>query len=272
MFPNMDKEALIEALANTMTTSAPHQASKFQNWERLWEFMPDDVWQSEGTAEFASKAIAFLLRAGLRSPTEGTFRTMAVGLLLGGEDKDKAKDYDANMRQSALNMVKTWFRNEVAPYKNIPTVVQDLPQMPQLLRRDQSEQLYGERAAPGKNRLAQVDFQTVLCNTRCRRSKTPCSGLNMPTAVTWQSIETLVTQALHKQQTMAHNVAVPQQLQLKPQPVANVTASPIVPWTQHMLTPPKEERDTSPNGLAAPTPTHLMLPPPAGYQDQAQVH
>ena len=235
MFPTMEKEALIEALANTMTTSTPHQASKSQNWERLWEFLPEDVWESEGTAEFAAKAIGFLLRAGLRSPTEGTFKSMAVGLLLGGEDKATAMEYDVDRRQAAFNMVKTWFRTEVAPYKNVSSVVHELPQQPQLLLRCQAEELYGERAAPGKNRLAHVDFQTMLFNTRCRKSKT---GHSAP-AVTWQGIETLVSQVLNKQQTVASNVPFMQGFQMTQKAVANVPASPLVPWTQ-TPSPPRQ--------------------------------
>ena len=235
LFPTMDKEALIEALANTMVTSTPHQASKFQNWERMWEFMPEDVWESEGTAEFAAKAIAFLLRAGLRAPTEGTYRTMAVGLLLACEGKDKAMEYDPNRRQAAFNMVKGWFRSEAAAYKNVFSVVHDLPQKPQLIQRSLPEKLYGVRAAPGKNLLAHVDFQTLLFNTRCRKSRTPYLANAQP-AVTWQGIETLLSQMMSGQQTMAPHPTL-LWLQMTPQAVANVTASPVVPWAPHMFTP-----------------------------------
>ena len=196
---------------------------------------PEDVWESEGTAQFAAKAIAFLLRAGLRPPTESTYRTMAVGLLLAGEGKDKAMEYDPHRRQAAFNMVKGWFLCEAAAYKNVLSVVHDLPQKPQLIQRSLSEKLYGERATPGKNLLAHVEFQTLLFNTRCRKSRTPYLGNAQP-AVTWQGIEALHSQMMSGQQTMAPHPTL-LWLQMKPQAVANVPASPVVPWSQHMFTP-----------------------------------
>ena len=267
LFPAMEKEAIIQALADAMVTTTAQKVTKFQNWEKMWEFMPERVWESEGTPEFAAKALQFLICAGLRKPSEGTFRAMVVGFLLGGEDKGTAMTYDANQRQASLTMVKNWFRSEVAPYNNVVSVVYELPHKPQLLQRSLAEELYGEQAAPGKNRLANVDFQTMLSNTRCRKNKTPYLGNTQP-AVTWQGIEALLSQLAIGQQTTTPPPALTG-IQIRPHAIANVAASPVVPWSQHMSTPQRPGSSTSS--------TPLALPPPGALQDPAtsplqQVH
>jgi len=265
LFPAMEKEAIIQAFADSMVTTNAQKATKFQNWERMWEFMPEEVWESEGTPQFALNAMKFLIRAGLRKPSEGTFRAMAVGFLLGGEDKGTAMAYDANQRQASLNMVKGWFRNEAAAYNNVVSVVYELPHKPQLLQRSLAEELYGEQAAPGKNRLANVDFQTMLSNTRCRKNKTPYLGNTQP-AVTWQGIEALLSQLAIGQQTMTPPPALTG-LHFNRPAVGNVTASPVVPWSQCMSTPQKSDSSTSSPALPAPTPQHLALVPQSAFQD-----
>ena len=267
LFPAMEKEALIQALADSMVTTTAQKATKFQNWESMWEFMPEGVWESEGTPAFATNALQFLIGAGLRKPSEGTFRAMAVGFLLGGEDKGTAMAYDANQRQASLNMVKNWFRNEAGAFNNVVSLVYELPHKPQLLQRSLAEELYGEQAAPGKNRLANVDFQTMLSNTRCRKNKTPYLGNTQP-AVTWQGIEALLSQLAIGQQTTTPPPALTG-FRIRPHAIANVAASPVVPWSQHMSTPQRPASSTSSPSLPASTPQHLALLPHAALQAPA---
>ena len=106
LFPQAMKDKIIDAIATSMAGCGIQAQSKFQYWEQMWEFMPEDVWATMGTAEFPANAMQFLLRAGLRSPTEGTFKAMSTGMLLGGAEKDNAKSLEANSRQSSLRMTR----------------------------------------------------------------------------------------------------------------------------------------------------------------------
>ena len=112
LFPQAMKDKIIDAIATSMAGCGIQAQSKFQYWEQMWEFMPEDVWATMGTAEFPANAMQFLLRAGLRSPSEATFKATSTEFLFGSADKDHAMTMDVSTRQTGLNMAKTWFRTE----------------------------------------------------------------------------------------------------------------------------------------------------------------
>ena len=104
--------------------------------------MPEDVWATLGTEEFPGTALHFLLRAGLRSPTEGTFKVMSTGFLLGGQDKEHAMTLDATSRQSTVKMTNLWFRGEAKQLTDVKQLIlTDFPKEAQHLHHSYAEEL-----------------------------------------------------------------------------------------------------------------------------------
>ena len=54
----------------------------FLNGEWMWEFVPEDVWKTLATADFAIKAMEFFIGIGLRPPSEHTLSVLAGAFFL----------------------------------------------------------------------------------------------------------------------------------------------------------------------------------------------
>ena len=182
VFDDEQKNKITEAIAQTMTTPGITPLAlpdRFQHWERMWEFMPHDVWLKMGQKEFCDSAITFLMKAGLRKPSEGTYRVLAVGFMLGGEDKERAMQYTDDQKTTMLKTTKEWFKMMVAKFNGAPIIVDSLPHGQRAFTSSIAEKLYGSAGAPAKCALPDVKYHELLNSFKCRRSK------NVPQAAPW---------------------------------------------------------------------------------------
>ena len=134
--------------------------------------MPHDVWLKMGRVDFCESAIMFLMKMGLRKPSEGTYRVLAVGFMLGGEDKERAMQYTDDQKTTMLKTTKEWFKMMVAKMNGAPIIVDSLPHGQRAFTSSIAEKLYGSAGAPAKCALPDVKFHELLNTFRCRRSNT----------------------------------------------------------------------------------------------------
>ena len=238
LFDDEQKNKITEAIAQTMTTpgiTPQSQPDKFQQWERLWEFMPYDVWLKMGHKDFCECAILFLLKMGLRKPSEGTYRVLAVGFMLGGEEKKRAMQYTDDQKTTMLKTTKDWFKMMAAKFNGVPIIVHSLPHGHRAFTSSIAEKLYGSAGAPAKCALPDVKYHELLNKFRCRRSN------NVP-----QAAQTNLRSILEAFANRFSNIDQPrlqglQFTQLGPKPQdqpALAPKGPMVPWTNN-VTPTK---------------------------------
>jgi len=176
-FADADKRALMKAVASTrvMSPSAASE-SKFQDFESLADFLPTSLQAHLGKPEFSSAVLEFVLKLGLRKPSETTFRELALISLVGGEGMDRAMAMTPATRAGMLESTKMWFRRAVGrmpeanPYLHkLPASARDL----QMLHPEFFQQVFGEDPVRPLERDA-IKMELLRAATRCRREKSGC--------------------------------------------------------------------------------------------------
>ena len=108
-FPEESKKTLQACIGDASVIGKVDAAKGFQNWETVCSLLPESVW----AGDFASQLMEFMVSAGLRSPTEGTFRTLSSHILLFTDGPEKAMAMSRESRDMSIEMVKQWFRRIV---------------------------------------------------------------------------------------------------------------------------------------------------------------
>ena len=204
-FADDDKKSLETTIAELcMKATAPDGAANFQNWENFWEFLPAAIWDLFGTGEFGLAVLRFLKDSGLRSPSEPTFRSLAMGLLLSSEGFEKASGMSDDCRFTALDMAKSWFRRVVDGAPAAVHKLNTLPASPALMKQHNLllfQQWYGTSSPTGP-KFERMHLASLCSSTRCRQPKkrtspTKCADASVfpggPAGLSWSNLKQLVS-------------------------------------------------------------------------------
>ena len=186
-FARADEDALLEAMSNTLLqksnevpAAAPEHVAdgkvkegKRQNFETFVNFMPASAWQEMKDSGTLSRACEVLVALGLRSPTEHTFRDIAVAYLLATAGEEQARTMSPVRRTSFAAVVRQSFTTARAHAAEPPTWQMLLERTPADLKIKRP----GVYAAAYKSELpvafpySAVEYESLRTYTRCRKPR-----------------------------------------------------------------------------------------------------
>ena len=147
-FDETHVSSLLDVLMACITDDGDEQ--KFQNYESLVQFLPARLWEHMNPSalfEFLAK------RLGLIKPSEGTFQTIAITLLIGSEGAEAACEYTSAQKNEYMKSVKRkWSSFKGHELGNQQPQMWLLPQSPTLLTPSLLQKIYGDEA-PAPSRI-----------------------------------------------------------------------------------------------------------------------
>ena len=204
-FPPDEKRALMLAISSLPTLSqSPAKGPKYQSYESLLAFVPQSLQALAPSADFGPRFLEFLLRAGLRSPSEPTYQIMTIAMLVGSEGTEKAMGFSSESRAAMIVSTKSWFRRLVAKAPPPSCKLAALPATPTELKHD-NPQLFEELFSVDPPSLAPlidpISVEVLRSSTRMRKSKSldmlPCNkreggSPDSKGAVTWTDLQKIL--------------------------------------------------------------------------------
>ena len=206
-FPPEHQKSLMRVMAQLSSVSPTKSAdSKFQNFEALGNYLPASVVNRRDTPDFTTALLHFVLRLGLRKPSEPTFKELSVLALVGSEGMEKALGFSPETRAGMLESTKLWFRKAAERMPVASPWIALLPQSPkdlQSLHPEHFEALFS--ADPVKPLdIDPVHLEMLRAGTRCRKPKlgrqfsqtsfsSPGGSSGNNAAVTWQDLRQLMS-------------------------------------------------------------------------------
>jgi hypothetical protein len=148
----------------------PGTSSQLQNWERIPHYLPQNLWADLKIGNCAP-ALDFVVRMGLRHPTEATARAISLVVLFGSDGFEKTNAMEPKQKLVFLQSVKQMLkdrRKAAAPptvfISLLPTAPKDLSdQNPVLFK-----QWYGEGGAPMASPMSDIQFSQLKGSFRLR--------------------------------------------------------------------------------------------------------
>ena len=154
--------------------------AKQQSWESAVHFIPGSVWKRLEEHSVA-ELLDFIVRLGLRSPTEHTLLALSCCVLAVSEGVDKSVNMSVDNRLVFHQTVKTMFKEKVKFAPSPLVWVQELPASPEQFKRSYSalwEALYASEA-PCSCPVSELSLAQLKAISRCREVR---KGSLKPTA------------------------------------------------------------------------------------------
>ena len=214
-FTSEDQTGMFAAMARLKACNGelpvpPNSSVNMQDWETIVGFVPENVWNAEGTGSFGMMLMEFILAMGLRNPTAGTSQVLSLLTLVGGEGVPKVAAMSPEARLHATRSWKKWMKRAADKKAKPEPWVAVLPLSPQDLQVQypdlHASVFAASRAAP--ERIDPAKFEILRANTPMRAPKgsAKCSRAG-PTIVAGggvqQMMQNMVQQAV---QQMAHQM------------------------------------------------------------------
>ena len=186
-FARADEDALLEAMSNTLLqksnevpAAAPENVAdgkvkegKRQNFETFVNFMPASAWQEMKDSGTLSRACEVLVALGLRSPTEHTYRDLAVAYLLASSGAEQARTMSAERRTSFAAVVRRSFATVKKQAAEPPTwelVLEKTPADLKMKRPGVHAAAYNSEP-PVAFPFSAVEYEALRTYTRCRKPR-----------------------------------------------------------------------------------------------------
>ena len=147
--------------------------SNFQNWESLHKFVPQSIASISGTPAFGCELMKFVIRGGLWSPSEKTYRMLTLAMLAGSAKVETIMGMPKEDRVDAIESTKTLYRGALdgkAPSR----LMMKLPETPaklQVVCPALYETWYRDDPPVGLD-VDDLSMDILRASTRCRKEKT----------------------------------------------------------------------------------------------------
>ena len=218
-FAPRDEEVLLDTVADlvtcapTTTTSASSKTA-LQDFESFSNFLTADVWERIANGDMQA-IVNFLLRLGLRFPTEPTSRTVAVVFLAYSEGVEAVQAMDAAARLTTIRVFKKMIKDAAKTAVPLLETIKVLPKTPLEVQRQNSvayDMVYAEQE-PQSCPIAAVVIEELKLTTRMRATSRLASSVGLGTSP-------LAVQPM--QQFMVRGQATMQQMGMMQQSIASL--------------------------------------------------
>ena len=169
-----DEAALLDTIAEgagqaVQAPLAKAGRSSMRNYEQLANYLPETVWShiKEGHIQ---DYIDFLMRLGLRNPSEPTSQVMALVVLHQTDGFVRACEMAPHMKLEFVKSIKTMFKVRAKLVVSPVAFAQSLPQMPEDLRK-QYPVLYEaafSAEGPVASRISELELAQLKAGSRMR--------------------------------------------------------------------------------------------------------
>lgn len=174
------KKAIVDKLSAALMAEAGEvggptvsgATAKLQNWTTVLEFLTSSIWGAMQRGQYDTM-IAFLLKMGLRYPSEPTAKALALAFVCASQGIQNICDSAPQIRLGAIKMFKSLFKAAAARGSMAQRLVLVLPATPEKLKEDHPA-LYAslyEQEPPSPMPLNHMQFLNILHSTRCRAER-----------------------------------------------------------------------------------------------------
>ena len=174
-FSETNKSNMIKAVMRLKIVGGIVDGSIHDEFEHFPVFLPKSLEPFLNTQLFGSKFMEFMLKTGLISPSEETYRTMTLYLLVAVEGLEKTLGFTSESREAMIVTTKAWYRRILK--KRVGSKERlILPATPEMLK-ESSPDLYAklyESDEPSTTLLSLIpsaSLEKLRGNTRMRRPK-----------------------------------------------------------------------------------------------------
>lgn len=184
-FAAEDEDLLLDTLAQAAAHGAPaplekHARSSMQNFEELVHFLPESVWChiKEGRIQ---EFLDFLLRLGLRHPSEPTSLVMALVVLHQTEGIPATCAMAPNSKLEFVKSIKSMFKARAGLVCSPVAFAQCLPRMPDDFRKQYPvlhEAAFSSQG-PVPSRITEVELAQLKAGSRMRAVRGPLATAGM---------------------------------------------------------------------------------------------
>ena len=174
-FAEEDQLGIFKAMATTKACN-PKDATaqvKMQDFESVLHFLPEKVWDADGTQEFALLLMDFVLKLGLRNPTAPTIQLLALTCLVGTEGMERTMGMSPEARLATSKSWKKWLKRMVKTVGEPTVWLTKLHLTPEALKAEHPV-LYAsvyDSSPPGVMKINKVAFELLRSHTRMRSEK-----------------------------------------------------------------------------------------------------
>ena len=110
-----------------------------QDWTKFLDYLPESLWfqlMSEGQSSYekADALFKFLLKLGLRCPSEPTWQSVAALHLIVSHGFEQAKDLTSAVKFETFRSTKKLFKGMADKAETLHEIVSVLPDDPQVFR------------------------------------------------------------------------------------------------------------------------------------------
>jgi hypothetical protein len=174
-FAEIDESLLLDFIGGLCIKPAggivqPGTPSQLQNWEAVVHYLPQQIW-IELQAGNSSPALDFVVRMGLRHPSEATARAISLMVLCGSDGFEKTQSMEPKQKLIFLQSVKQMLKDRRKAAAPPAVFIALLPATPKDLS-DQNpvlfKQWYGEGGAPMASPVSDVQFSQLKASFRLR--------------------------------------------------------------------------------------------------------
>ena len=161
------------APATAPASAGSGQRLKQQNFESFPNFLPASAWQEMAAEGTVRRACAVLLKLGLRSPTEHTYKGLAVAYLLATEGAEKAREMPPDRRTSYIAIVRGAFGEARSQVMQPSAWQQQLEQTPSALHASRPD-VYAATYKSEKHvafPFGLADYEALRAHTSCRKTR-----------------------------------------------------------------------------------------------------
>ena len=278
-FAAKDETTLLDCSIECLSGShgrpvATHSGARtsLQSWETVQHFLPASVWETmkQGTM---SNVIDFVLKLGLRNPSEPTAQVISLCVLWASEGHDKACAMQAEVKLSFHQQVKQMFKTKAKFLLPPVEWMQALPRTPLELKQKNPtvyEVVYSQEG-PAETPISELHFQQLKGTSRMRGLRkgfsTSClsipatpQAIGSPQQQQQQQLMALGLQFMNEMQRRqgSHQDDVPMQIFGKPQPTRSL--------------PPALQAAVMPTSAAASSTPRLHIVAKAFADDAVEQH
>jgi hypothetical protein len=184
-FAELDESMLLDFIGGLCIKPSgsivqPGTSSQLQNWEAVAHYLPQNIWTELNTGN-CSPAMDFLVRMGLRHPTEATARAISLVVLFGSDGFEKTNAMSPSQKLVFLHSVKQMLKDRRKTAGPPTLFISLLPAAPKQIS-DQNpvlfKQWYGEGGAPMASPMSDVQFSQLKGSFRLRVVRSCPYGLS----------------------------------------------------------------------------------------------